>query len=126
MGAGEQIPSLLLEKELSACRDRALLFLTDLEFLAEPREAAAMAFTPVPSTGAAFAAALCIPAAMLPLEGGLSPAPPGPLRWQNPQPHPSWDFPLHWGAGRWGKSLASCFPPRSSSGTSRQQRMLKL
>lgn len=92
MGAGEQIPSLLLEKELSACRDRALLFLTDLEFLAEPREAAAVAFTLVPSTGAAFAAALCIPAAMLPLEGGLSPLPRDPSAGKTHSPIPAGIF----------------------------------
>ena len=97
---------LLSEEALGAHWDRALLFLTDLGFPPEPREAAAVAFTPLPSAGLRGSRPLLPLSAFLPRWwrwGGAGPSvSPGPFHWQNPRPRSSWDFPLRWTAGRWG------------------------
>lgn len=42
--------------------------------------------------------------------GGSPSAPPGPLHWPNPRPHPSWDFPLWQKGGEMGKVPSAAFP----------------
>lgn len=110
MGAGEQIPSLLLEKELSACRDRALLFPTDLEFLAEPREAAAVAFTSVPSTGAGLCRCSLHSCRDAAAGGGPVPSSPGTPPLAKPTAPSQLGFSFALGSREMGKVPGIVFP----------------
>lgn len=107
---------LFWEEMLHTHRERALHFLTDLSFPLQPRGEAAVSFTPFPALCSALlhschgAGARRGPVPLLPWD---------PSAGQAHSPIPAGIFLCGGVVGKWGRSPALCFPPRSSPRSSR-------